>query len=101
VSASASTVNNNSWYNVVVTVSSTTHISYLNGVSYATMSKSQTSYASTYYYFLGAGTAGAWTSAPGSAFYTGSISNFSYYNRALTATEILQNFNTLRGRFGL
>jgi hypothetical protein len=32
---------------------------------------------------------------------TGNISNASIYNRALTAAEIVQNFNALRGRFGI
>ena len=31
----------------------------------------------------------------------GNVSNVSYYNRALTASEIRQNFNALRGRFGI
>jgi hypothetical protein len=31
----------------------------------------------------------------------GRISNIQIYNRALTSTEILQNFNATRGRFGL
>jgi hypothetical protein len=31
----------------------------------------------------------------------GNISNVSYYNRALTAAEIQQNYNALRGRFGI
>jgi hypothetical protein len=31
----------------------------------------------------------------------GSISNIQLYNRTLSATEILKNFNALRGRFGL
>jgi len=30
-----------------------------------------------------------------------SISNCLFYNRALTASEVLQNFNALKGRFGL
>jgi hypothetical protein len=33
--------------------------------------------------------------------WTGSISSFLLYNRALTAPEILQNFNALRGRYGI
>jgi hypothetical protein len=32
---------------------------------------------------------------------TGSWNNFSIYNRALTAVEIQQNFNALRGRYGI
>ena len=34
-------------------------------------------------------------------FFTGNIYNFLHYNRALTASEIQQNFNALRGRFGV
>ena len=33
--------------------------------------------------------------------YNGKISNHIFYNRALTATEIRQNFNTTRGRYGI
>lgn len=33
--------------------------------------------------------------------FKGNIYSFSMYNRALTATEVSQNFNALRGRFGL
>jgi hypothetical protein len=32
---------------------------------------------------------------------TGNISNVQIYNRALSATEVSQNFNALRGRFGI
>jgi hypothetical protein len=40
----------------------------------------------------------------GTNYYTsfiGKISNFQVYNRALTQAEITQNFNALRGRFGI
>lgn len=40
---------------------------------------------------------GAGTSFP----FAGTIGHFSIYNRQLNATEILQNFNALRGRFGI
>lgn len=33
--------------------------------------------------------------------FTGNIAQVSVYNRALTASEIQQNFNALRGRFGI
>ena len=33
--------------------------------------------------------------------YNGKVSNVQIYNRALTAAEVLQNFNALRGRFGI
>ena len=34
-------------------------------------------------------------------FFTGSIASYRMYNRALTAQEILQNYNATKGRFGL
>jgi hypothetical protein len=34
-------------------------------------------------------------------FFNGNIAQVSMYNRALTASEIQQNFNALRGRFGI
>ena len=33
--------------------------------------------------------------------YSGNISNIMLYNRALSSTEVLQNYNALKGRFGL
>jgi hypothetical protein len=37
----------------------------------------------------------------GTEYWSGNISQVQIYNRALTATEITQNFNALRGRYGL
>ena len=34
-------------------------------------------------------------------YFNGSVSNINLYNRALSASEIQQNFNALRGRFGI
>jgi hypothetical protein len=39
--------------------------------------------------------------APGNGEFKGKISNTQIYNRALTASEVLQNFNAQKGRFGL
>lgn len=35
------------------------------------------------------------------AYYRGNISNFKIYNKGLTATEVSQNFNSLRSRFSI
>jgi hypothetical protein len=37
----------------------------------------------------------------GGQYFRGNISNAKIYNRALTSNEITQNFNALRGRFGI
>jgi hypothetical protein len=102
-SVSSSSVNNGSWNNITVTFASNSQISYLNGVSYATLAKTQTNYSSTYYYFLGSGTGNSsfWLNFGSSPYFNGSISNTSYYNRALTAAEVSQNFNATRGRYGI
>jgi hypothetical protein len=34
-------------------------------------------------------------------FFTGSIASYRMYNRALSAQEVLQNYNATKGRFGL
>jgi hypothetical protein len=34
-------------------------------------------------------------------FYSGNLAQISYYNKALSSSEILQNYNALKGRFGL
>jgi hypothetical protein len=39
--------------------------------------------------------------AGGSYAYQGKIDAVSFYNRALSASEVLQNFNALRGRYGI
>lgn len=38
---------------------------------------------------------------PSIAYFNGKISNIKIYNRALSATEVAQNYNALKGRFGL
>jgi len=38
---------------------------------------------------------------PSGTYYSGNISNVQIYNRELTATEILQNYNATKSRFGI
>ena len=44
---------------------------------------------------------GNFQGSPATRFWNGNIATATIYNRALTAAEILQNFNALRGRYGL
>lgn len=94
-----SSLNATSWYNVVMIFDRANATPqwnlYLNGV-YQTATNMAAS-ANT-----------AFTNAaPGlvrsacCGLYTGKISTFSAYSRALSAAEITQNFNALRGRYGL
>jgi hypothetical protein len=80
----------------VVTRSGTTHTIYLNG-SGTSASKTGSGAA--------LGTAdvaiGSWYGATSSQRFTGEIPVVKIYNRALTATEVDQDFNAYRNRFGI
>lgn len=98
-SVSSFPVNNNTWNNITITFTSGSQLSYLNGILYATLSKTQVSYASTYYYFLGTGKGASWSNFPTSPYFSGSIANLLFYSRSLTSTEVLQNYNATKGRY--
>ena len=86
----------NTWYNYVATFDGTYHI-YVNGVEQS-LTQSTNAY-------------GAWGTNQlnfGYRPYTGSVSSFNglipvvqIYNRAISATEVKQNFNAQRGRYGI
>ena len=85
----------NEWQNICITKNGTSFTYYKNGSSIATQTSSITKPSKDF--FLGG------DPRPGS---TAECSNCriaiaAVYNKALTATEVQQNFNALRGRFGL
>ena len=83
----------NTWYCGAVTFNTTTGWRlYLNG-SLENTNASTTSFIGNGDILLG--------SYGGGNLLTGRISNASVYNRVLTDAEIRQNFNALRGRFGI
>lgn len=89
----------------------TTTAVYRNQWVYVVLSKPAGSSAASYYVngvLVGTGTAyttpavtPTWFNRSAGQTWKGSCSNITVYNRTLTATEIQQNFNALRGRFGL
>ena len=86
------------WCMVCVSVNSTAAIAYLctsSGISSATNTLSHTSTTINTIRL-------AHDPAPASSrYYKGNMSTSMLYNRALSAAEVRQNFNALRGRFGL
>ena len=86
---------NTVWYNVAMTYNSSTNSSslYIQGVLDTTGTAADPSAQ------VGAWNIGVTSSTAGPV--NGQISNFSIYNRALTAAEVQQNFNALRGRYGV
>ncbi len=91
---SSTTLSLNTWYCGAVTFSTTTGwVLYLNGVQEAT-NLSTTTFSGTGAILIGA-------FATGDFVFTGRIANTKIYNRVLSAAEVRQNFNALRGRFGI
>jgi hypothetical protein len=97
----------NQWYNLVIThVSGSTPIPYLNGVvqtnwTMTSGSASNPLVANTYKTTISGDAERPAPESNRAATFNGRMSNVSIYNRALTAAEVRQNFNALRGRFGI
>jgi hypothetical protein len=88
----------NTWYNAVITYNSGNCILYLNSTSVATGTVITANRSDpSAYTRLGYIT---WASGP-SNYLSGNIAVSQIYNRALTAQEVTQNFNALRGRYGI
>jgi hypothetical protein len=85
------------WFQVVVTKSGSIFKTYLNGVLKKTDTIDTIPFTGVQSVLrIGAANVGSY-----SYYSKSNISNVKMYNRALTELEIKQNFNALRGRFGL
>ena len=96
--ATASFMNTANWYQVVATYTSGTRRLYINGVLVS--SDTQTGTIATNAGGMSIGAYGGYTGDRG-YFYNGNEAICRVYNRALSAAEVSQNFNALRGRFGI
>jgi len=83
------------WYCVSCTVNGTLATGYLNGSQVNTANLAAALDTSDDYMGIGASVLTT------SSYHTGLISSIKFYNRALSATEIRQNFDATRGRFGI
>lgn len=81
----------NVWHNVVFTYNGTTGIIYIDGVLQNTATGTFTS--NSWYNYIGRRNA--------SAYFNGNIGKVSIYNRALSSAEVKQNFDSIRGRYGI
>lgn len=87
------------WHNVIIVFDQgTAYKLWLNGVSYGSAVTTDTSPVSTERALIGARYA---TGTTIDFYFNGKISNVKAYNRELTSTETLQNYNALKSRFGL
>ena len=92
------TVNDGNWKNVVATYDGTNARFYHNSQLSSTVSVSNTvaSNSATYPLRIGAS-----NNAGPNRLLLGRIGPSQIYNRALSASEVLHNYNALKGRFGL
>jgi hypothetical protein len=84
----------NTWYHLAYVSNGSGSVLYLNGVNVGTSIHSPSGWGLKY--FLG------WIELNGNGEYlNGNIGNTQIYNRALSQTEIIQNYNALKSRYGL
>lgn len=104
VGASGAQINQGSWYQMVVTRSGDLFTPYINGVPLGTGSTTVTSatgIGTSNNLWLGK-TANVAAGAGAFVYYSrNTVANMKMYNRALAPGEIAQNFQALRGRFGI
>jgi hypothetical protein len=88
-------LNDQQWNFFAVTLNPTTITHYKNGIANNTYTGSFNSFVTNNAPFRMCRWEG------GEYYYNGSIGSFNYNSKALSAQEITQNFNALRGRFGI
>jgi hypothetical protein len=88
-------VPNLQWSMCAVSVSASNAVLYVGSSNGLLSSTNNISHSSSIINFLRIASDAFWSP------FKGSVSNAMFYNRALSQTEILQNFNTTKGRFGL
>lgn len=102
IKSSPGSIINNTWYNVVLVSATTDTKLYINSSLVSTL----TSSGSINNTVTGSFGVGCYGIASGSLQYPGNLSNqfisvMKVYNKALNPEEVTQNFNALRGRFGV
>lgn len=89
------TLTNNTWYHIAYTFNGTTHILYINGIQTNTATTAQLAGTITAIFINGFPTGG--TAETG----TFSVDDISYFNRTLSASEVLTAYTTSGDRDGL
>ena len=92
---SLGSVNTNTWNNVVVTWDGSASRGYFNGVDRGALTSAGQGMQINGY------TIGSQAGGSSVHLFEGSISQTFVYSRAISAAEVLQNYNALKGRFGL
>ena len=89
------------WYNIVFSRNGSNMGCYINGTSFGTQACPTTTLTITGAIVLGQEQDAVQGGFSATQCYKGKYSHATMYNRALSASEIQQNYNALKGRFGL
>lgn len=93
----AAALSANTWYHTVFTMNSGTVNTYVNGVIRDSNVSSGSGYVTTF----GSVNLGRGFILAGNRYFSGRIPSFRLYNRVLSLSEVQQNYQALRGRFGI
>lgn len=91
----ATYLSTSNWAQIVGTYTSGDRRTYINGALVTQDAQTGTVLTNTSGMYIGAYGTGT------GYFYNGNLSIVRVYNRVLSATEVLQNFNAIRGRYGI
>ena len=86
-------LSNGVWMNVAATYDGTTPLIYVNGVSQTLGSETATAAGAANKCYIGR------TAYSTPYYFDGKMANVKIYNRALTSTEVVQNYNATKSRF--
>jgi hypothetical protein len=89
------------WYNIVNVISSANNILYINSQQIGSQTKTGTQLEGSGYMVFGQDQDSFGGGFQVTQDFRGDIAQVSIYNRALTASEIQQNYNATKSRFGL
>ena len=99
-STGSGVVANNNWYNLTMTHTQNDVVKfYINGIKHSQTEGTYNTAPTFSQWNFGGAPVG--TSSAGNERFEGYIAAIAVYNRALSATEVLQNHNALKSRFGL
>jgi hypothetical protein len=94
-------VSGNAWYNFTITRDTNKFSLFINGQLYQQNTTTNIINCSNSSTTLSIGSGYRYTSGATGYYYSGNVSSTLIYDKALTATEVQQNFNALRSRFGV
>lgn len=96
--STATYMNTTNWYQIVFTFTNGNQYCYINGVLVGSGTRTGTVAANSGGMSIGA--YGGYSGGRG-YYYNGDLSIAKVYNRVLTPAEVKQNFNAIRGRYGI